>query len=95
MEAFKHTLEDCQLNDLGFQGPKFTWNNSISGYHFTKERLDRAIANKEWCELFLAADVSVEAARTSDHSPVLLTLKKSSETYKKRGFRFEASWGAE
>jgi hypothetical protein len=35
MEAFKKTLEDCQLCNLGFFGPKFTWNNGWSGHFFT------------------------------------------------------------
>jgi hypothetical protein len=28
MEAFKQTLEDCYLYDLGYRGPRFTWNNN-------------------------------------------------------------------
>ena len=27
MEAFRTTLEDCHLSDLGFSGPRFTWSN--------------------------------------------------------------------
>ena len=27
MEAFQYAIEDCQLADLGFVGPHYTWNN--------------------------------------------------------------------
>lgn len=27
IEDYKCALEDCELTDLGFHGPKYTWNN--------------------------------------------------------------------
>ena len=46
MQKFRMALEDCDLHDLGFVGDPFTWrNNHCSASSFTKERLDRAIAN--------------------------------------------------
>jgi hypothetical protein len=48
MEEFKKALENSQQSDLGFRGPKFTWNNEQIGHGFSKERLDRAVANKKW-----------------------------------------------
>jgi hypothetical protein len=47
-------LEDCHLSDLGFRGPLFTWSNGR-----TMERLDRAVANSDWCLLFNVVEVSV------------------------------------
>ena len=44
-------LGDCSLSDLGFRGPKYTRNNGRSNASFMKERLNRAVANKEWCSL--------------------------------------------
>jgi len=41
-------LEDCNLSDLGFSGPKYTWCNGKYGDDFSRERLDRAVANVEW-----------------------------------------------
>jgi hypothetical protein len=57
MEAFRRTLEDCQLCDLGYKGVKYTWNNGQSGGQFTKERLDRVVANMEWRKLYDAMEV--------------------------------------
>jgi hypothetical protein len=45
-------LEDCQLCDLGFKGVKYTWSNGRFGGEFTKERLDRVVANSEWRNLW-------------------------------------------
>jgi hypothetical protein len=49
MKAFRDVLQDCSLSDLGFQGSLFTWTNGREGDDFIKERLDRAVANHEWC----------------------------------------------
>ena len=42
MDAFREALEGCQLEDLGFKGYPFTWNNKRPGEANTKLRLDRA-----------------------------------------------------
>jgi endonuclease/exonuclease/phosphatase (EEP) superfamily protein YafD len=39
---------------------------------FTEERLDRALANREWCSLFPYVTVNVLAASSSDHNPILV-----------------------
>ncbi|XP_030943673.1 uncharacterized protein LOC115968415 [Quercus lobata] len=52
MEEFGAALEECNLIDLGFCGYKFTWNNKRPGAANTRERLDRAVANKEWRDMF-------------------------------------------
>lgn len=94
MEAFRDTLEICQLNDLGFIGPKFTWTNGRDGHEFTKERLDRALGNMEWCNTFIRAEVHILEARSSDHKPLLVQFDGAQKLKlaNKRGFRFEASW---
>jgi hypothetical protein len=46
MDLFHNTLENCQLSDLGFIDPKFTWVNYRIDGTFIHERLDRAIANR-------------------------------------------------
>jgi hypothetical protein len=77
MIDFQEVLEDCQLCDLGFKGPKFTWNDRLGGATFTKERLDRAMANTEWRVSFPAMDVTVLAKWSFDHHPILFVLTKN------------------
>ena len=52
MEVFREALEDCHLSDLGFVGYRNTWSNKRQDGGFNKERLNRAIANQSWYDLF-------------------------------------------
>ena len=45
MGNFQNTLEACGLSDLGFKGPKYTWNKGREGANFMNERLDKGLAN--------------------------------------------------
>lgn len=96
MQRFSSTLEECELNDLGYNGPKYTWTNCREAGQFMKERLDRATANREWCSLFREIMVTVLPARTSDHSPLLVSFSfTSGRRRQQRQFKYEASWHAE
>ncbi|GLT72049.1 hypothetical protein SLA2020_440180 [Shorea laevis] len=77
MAAFWDSLEVCQLSDMGFIDFKYIWCNNRTDHRFTKERLDRAIANSSWCELFGSVDVVVLACRNSDHCPLLVNFGSS------------------
>ena len=46
INAFRIVLEVCQLEDLGYRGYQYTWNNKRLGEANTKLRLDKAIATK-------------------------------------------------
>ncbi|XP_059439185.1 uncharacterized protein LOC132171798 [Corylus avellana] len=93
MEDFQATLAFCELMDLGFRGPKFTWNNGRDGEDFIQERLDRVVANDGWCGLFPKADVLVEGAVNSDHLPIFVMLHEEQQLgRKRRRFKHEAHW---
>jgi hypothetical protein len=70
MDGFRTAMEDCHLGDLGYHGLRFAWSNHRTNATFTKERLDRAVANREWCSLFSEFMVNILVARTSDHTPL-------------------------
>jgi hypothetical protein len=63
----------------GYIGPRFTWSNQHTHNSFTQERLDRALGDREWCNLFPGATVSVLAAIFSDHNPILVVFKEHRE----------------
>jgi hypothetical protein len=94
MEDFQGALLDCHLSDLGFRGPKYTWTNGRQGRAFTKERLDRAVANGEWCSLFPNMEVSVLARRSSDHNPIFIAygLEDINRGANGRPFRYDTRW---
>ena len=70
MDEFRHCLEGNNLYDLGWRGMKFTWSNKHADESFTKERLDRAVANPQWMDLFSDRRVETLIARQSDHKPI-------------------------
>jgi ribonuclease HI len=73
MEHFRKVLEDCNLEDLGFEGDAFTWRNhhhKVEGY--IKERLDRAVGNVEWRSMFPLVRVVNGDPRHSDHRPIIV-----------------------
>ena len=72
MEDFRFALEDYRLTDLGFIGHKFTWTNRRLGLAHTKQRLDRATANRAWIDRFPTSSISHLFSHTSDHIPILL-----------------------
>ncbi|KAF5481359.1 hypothetical protein F2P56_002016 [Juglans regia] len=97
MGRFREALEMGGLFDLGWKGDKYTWSNKHGDETFTKERLDRAVANIRWKRMFKEGWVEVLAARCSDHRPILLYVNQtfSSERKRKRLFRYEAKWSLE
>ena len=45
---FKDCLDECNMLDLGFAGPKFTWTNCRPISNLILERIDRCFANPAW-----------------------------------------------
>lgn len=96
MSTFRQALENCELPNLGYRGPKFTWSNCRDSLDFTKERLDQGVANAERRGVFPEMEVVVETTLCSDHTPLILCLL--GDRVKGRGcmkFRYEAFWQCE
>lgn len=45
MHDFNNCLVNCGLDDLGFCGSSFTWNNRQYAFSFICERLDRVLVH--------------------------------------------------
>lgn len=62
---------------LGYNGPAYTWTNKRFNTNPTYERLDRFLANAEWCATYPATLVYHLPMMKSDHAPILALLEYS------------------
>ena len=67
MQMFSDALSDCGQDDLGYTGDLFSWRRG-----HLRERLDRAVGNMQWADLFPGFTVSNQEFDKSDHRPVLI-----------------------
>ena len=88
---FKDCLDECNMVDLGFVGPKFTWTNHRPISSLILERIDRFFANP-WRILYLEALVTHLPRTFLDHYPVLIELCRVSVNQQNKPFRFQTTW---
>ena len=70
MQDFRDAIDHYGFEDLGFNGPPFTWCNNRLGTHTIWERLHRVLATTSWISLFTLAQVYHLHLVSSDHSPI-------------------------
>jgi hypothetical protein len=96
MLAFRDTLEMCGLVDLGFSGLPFTFDNKRKGRHNVRVRLDRAVADNQWRNMFAEARVVHKVSPCSDHSPIILYCEKEEEPLRRPNrIQYEVMWERE
>ncbi|KAL5553661.1 hypothetical protein UlMin_041062 [Ulmus minor] len=101
LRNFRDAMEYCNLADLGFRGPKFTWCRGNSNANFIQERLDRMLGNSGWSDMFPNSIVHHLRLWGSDHRPLLIEVLKDGEVSSvgkslRRGrFHFEEAWADE
>lgn len=49
---FINCMDNCEVTDLGFVGPRFTWCNNQKPRKKIWKRLDRVFINDQWTQLF-------------------------------------------
>ena len=89
---FKDCLDYCNMIDMGFTGPQFTWTNRRNINTLVQERIDRFFANPSWCAAHPDAKVTHLTRCVSDHCPVLLEPNSSNGIRLPRPFRFQSFW---
>lgn len=95
MADFREVLDWCELHDLGYKGPGWTFDNKQAGKNNVKARLDRGVATSCWNKWFPTARVEHICSTRSDHLPLLLKFGGKLEYRKKKVFRYEAMWERE
>jgi hypothetical protein len=82
--------------DLGFVGPKFTWTNRQDADHHVKVRLDRAVANGDFMQMFDGCSVENLITTSSDHYAVQIKLERgvigNRSHVMSHSFKYEAMW---
>jgi hypothetical protein len=91
IHAFNSYVKQCGLFDLGFSGPAYTWTNKRFSSTPIFERLDRCLANAEWCAIFPSTNVFNLPIILSDHAPILISTESKFHKPKLQ-FKFENWW---
>jgi len=91
INRFCDYVKQCGLIDLGYSGPAYTWTNKRFSSIPTFQRLDRSLANANWCSAFPSSTVLHLPMLKSDHAPIL-TMFQSSIAKTTKPFRFKNYW---
>ena len=95
MDGSRDAVEICKLCDLGYSGLPFTWDNRQQGRDNIKVRLDRAMVDETFMELFDNTGVQHIQTTESDHCALSIVIKQSEwidSNAMERPFRFENAW---
>ena len=68
-------MEDMELHPIREQGHAYSWTNKEEGKKRILTKIDHAVGNLKWMDKFSQAHVLYGNAQSSDHTPLVLTLK--------------------
>ena len=96
INGFRKAIQDAGLIDINLDGYPFTWFKSLGSDRAVEERLDRALGNEAWYQIFPNATLDNLVAPVSDHYPILLNrIPIVRPTRGTNTFRFENAWRME
>jgi hypothetical protein len=93
MAAFRDCLQLCDVNDLGFTGLPHTYDNKRARRNNVRVRLDRAVADNSWRDIYSDSEVVHLVSPCSDHCPILLSLAREVPTAPRgKCLQYEIYW---
>ncbi|XP_073360676.1 uncharacterized protein [Aegilops tauschii subsp. strangulata] len=93
MAASRDCLQICELEDLGFSGIPYTYDDGQAGFRNVQVRLDRACVDEALRDIYPAARVVHLATSCSDHIPLLINLEGVQEPRRRMSIpRYEIMW---
>ena len=88
--SFTHMIQNCGLLEFPSLGNILFWRGRRGG-HVVKCRLDRALGNNEWHNLFPCSFVEYLGMIGSDHRPIVTTIDDKVLNFY-RQFWFDNRW---
>ncbi|XP_074282452.1 uncharacterized protein LOC141606972 [Silene latifolia] len=97
MNNFRDAVDEAGIRDLPMEGYAFTFDNRHVGEDNRQSRIDRAMANEAWFDLFPYARVLHLNREWSNHCPIKVVgdRRVGREGRGDRMFRFEHIWVGE
>lgn len=68
-------IDECGLHDIDYIRPQLTWYSKREAEGNVRVRLDRALANQDYENIFQDSQVIHLPKGSSDYSPILYDLK--------------------
>lgn len=91
MEDLNVCIDNMMLLELPTAGKQFTWTNSSHGTARIATRLDRALCNDAWLELYPGASCFVGDRELSDHNALVLRVDAALQP-RRSLFKFVNAW---
>ncbi|XP_074265789.1 uncharacterized protein LOC141588233 [Silene latifolia] len=97
MNNSREAVDEIGLTDLRFEGYVYTFDNGQEGDSNRQCRIDRAMVNEEWRELFPYTKLLYLDKEWSDHAPIKVMFDERIRTEEggQKKFRFEHIWVGE
>lgn len=76
---FNYCINICLLEDIGFKGGKYTWWNGRIDEECIFKGLDRVLCNAKMISSYPVMDIEHLIRSGSEHAPLLIYLRSSSE----------------
>ncbi|XP_019149856.1 PREDICTED: uncharacterized protein LOC109146658 [Ipomoea nil] len=92
IQGFTTALEDCQLQDLGMIGNRYTWDRGRGTDAWVEERLDRGLATADWSDIYDEALIFNIITMSSDHNALYMDVEGLPSQTGRNRFRFESAW---